>query len=348
MTSADVTELARATGVAGRSWHEFQCEDTVQSYCDDNPVRSAEIREWEAAFEAGALEHRMAGGWVTRWTTAPADYDSFGTTGEVVGEWHGKPLRSVLIHPHHVGYHECRYGSGLHGLWSEDPREEQARWRREQDERARREAERATLRTTGLEWLVNAADDEIDAAIDDDNLNIRGLEHQDARAELANRANARADAARAAEWDRCAVIVPEGAILVDYGAPSTRGTYGTIPGRDPHVYYSVRITNDWRKIADDASVTAASGESAGSLAMVADWISSGRLRVVDASDVPPAPVTARIGHESYRDIQRIQIGERDVWVGRPRFASDLLVLDENGRMVRSKALKAEALARYRR
>jgi hypothetical protein len=271
-------------------------------------------------------------------------YDSFGTTSEPAGDWRGKELRKVLINPGFVGFHEGRYGSGLHGCWAADPRieerelkERSARWRAD-DER------RAAARAAGLEWLTSVTDAELEALKSED-VEAHGIGSADLRAELERRRSARADAERRATWERCRALVPDGAILVDDGSPPVRGSWGgtVMPGREPHVYYNVRVWEHWQKDADLAGVTTESRESVGTLAMVAEWLASGRLRIVAADDVPPAPVTARIGHAVYRDIRRVQVGDRVVWVGRARFASEFLVLDERGRIVRSKAVRAAAV-----
>ena len=52
---------------------------------------------------------------VSTYTTAPVDYDGFGTeTVAVVGTFDKKPLRHVETPVEHVEWQRMRYGSGLH------------------------------------------------------------------------------------------------------------------------------------------------------------------------------------------------------------------------------------------
>lgn len=78
----------------------------------------------QRGFRAGVMALRRRT-WVTRYTTAPEGYDSFGTfTVAVAGttKCGHKTYRRVLIDPVHVRWHEGRYGSGLH------PCVDQAEW----------------------------------------------------------------------------------------------------------------------------------------------------------------------------------------------------------------------------
>lgn len=339
MTSTEIAELARTAGSTGRTWAQFTCDDAPQEYVCSHDDHDADIATWRAAFDAGSAEHRTAAGWVTRWTTAAVDYDSFGTTSEVVGTWYDRPLRKVLIHPHHVGWHEARYSFGC---WSDDPRVEEqkcaalaAQWRADDE---RREA----ARTVGMAWLTSLDNDALEAA-DFEVVEAHGIQIADLRAERTIRRAARNEAARVETWDRCRASVRDGMILVDDGAPATRGRWGVIPGRDAHVYYDVRLSNDWAKIADDAFVIDSSNNSAGSLESVAQQLTSGRLRSVSAEEVPPAKVTTRIGQARWKEIKRVEVHGRTVWVSRMLYALDAIVLDENGRMVRSKAVCVAAV-----
>jgi hypothetical protein len=329
----------------GRAWNEFW--NVVQDFVCEHTGPDSDIEAWRAAFDAGQVDYLTAQGWVSRWTTAPADYDCFGTTtAELCGDWRGKPLRRVLCHPHHAGYQAGRNGSGMHCTWSEDPRIEEReaatraeRWRAE-------DATRAAKRAEGLAWLAVATEVEIDDAKDRDEVESRGLTYKELGAELKRREAELAETARAAAWARCRAAFADGAILVDEGASATRGTYGVIPGRDAHVYFGVRVTTTWINVAEDAEVCDASGEYAGSLALVAEYIATGRYRVVDAGEVPPEPVVRRIGHERYRDIVRTEIAGKVAWVGRPRFASEPLILDAAGKIVRAKGARSAALDAY--
>lgn len=65
---------------------------------------------------------------LTRYTTAPDDYDGFGTrTIGIVGYDSGKPVRQVEIHPEHLRWQESRYGSGMHAAWKPEEFERLAR-----------------------------------------------------------------------------------------------------------------------------------------------------------------------------------------------------------------------------
>lgn len=344
-TTQDIAELARAAGRADRGWGDFCCDDVVQDFVSAHADTDADIKAWEAAYHAGLAEHRAAAGWLTRWTTAPVDYDTFGTlTTEQCGNWRDRPLRRVLCHPHHAGFQTARYGSGMHPSWDVDPRIEERAAEERADRWRREDAERAIRREYSLAWLAAATNEEIEAAQDADEIESRGLTYAEVRGEIKRRETAAADAARAAEWDRCRAAFADGAILVDRGTEGFRGVYGWVAGEEPHVYYAVRVTNDWAKVADDATVQDDVGDSAGSLAVVADRIASGRIRLVRADEVPPAPVTRRLGHEKHREIRRVEVAGRVVWVGRPRFDWKFMVLDERGRLVRAKAVLEAALA----
>ncbi len=52
---------------------------------------------------------------IVRFTTAPEDYDGFGTVSEGVrGIVCGKPVRRVRIRPGALQWQESRYASGMH------------------------------------------------------------------------------------------------------------------------------------------------------------------------------------------------------------------------------------------
>lgn len=58
----------------------------------------------------------------TRYTTAPRDYDGFGTVHiGIVGVLGGRPLRKVEIRGDALGWQEQRYWSGGHRPWAEIP-----------------------------------------------------------------------------------------------------------------------------------------------------------------------------------------------------------------------------------
>ena len=113
-----------------------------------------------------------------------------------------------------------------------------------------------------------------------------------------------------------------------------RGTYGIIPGRPAHVYYNVRIVKGWPDDADHANVMGEGNDNAGSLLVVAEWLSKGRMRIAAPGEVPPRAVVARIGHDRVKDIRRAEVGGKVVWVGSSTWGNTM-VLDENGHLVRS-------------
>ncbi len=349
MSAPDIAALARSQGAAGLSWAQFTSDDAVQDYVCSHDDYEAHIESWRAAHHDGEVEYLASQGWVSRWTTAPTDYDCFGTTtAEQCGDWHGKPLRRVLCHPHHAGYQESRNGSGMHPTWDIDPRVEEREATERRERWQREDAERAARREAGLAWLSAASEVEIDAAEKRDEVESRGLKYTDLRDER-NERKRRAEAAeRAATWERCRASFEDGAVLVDDGSPSTRSTWSgsVIRGRDPHVYYACKVGYDHARDAEQAMVTAC-GEHVGSLAYVADWLASGRLRVVSASEVPPGPVTARIGHAYWKDILRVEVADRVVWVGRASGYGDLIVLDAAGKLARAKAVRDGAIEAYR-
>ncbi|HEU4727716.1 MAG TPA: hypothetical protein VFT22_07500 [Kofleriaceae bacterium] len=349
--SDDIVSLARDAGAAGRSWNAFCCDDAVHDYVTAHGGSDADLEKWRAAFDAGAVECLASQGWVSHWTTAPSDYDTFGTiTAEQCGDWHGKSLRRVLSHPHHAGFQASRYGSGCHACWDEDPREEERRALDRAERWRRLDAERAVLRAEGLAWLASAMESEINEAMDRDEVESRGLTYAELGDEIRRRGAARVEAERAATWERCTSIVQPGMILVDDGEPSRHGRWGLIPGRDPHVYYDVRITDGWGKDADEATIVDARGNAAGSLSSVVDWIKSGRLRAVAPKDVPPEPVVHRLGLTVWRplsEIRRIEVQGRPVWIGVPAGGFEVIALDERGHIVRGKRAKEAVAACHR-
>lgn len=338
--NSKLIELARSAGIRGDNWNAFTASDAVQALVSvDTEFDTAVI---EAAYTEGLAEHRIASGWKSFWTTAPADYDGFGTMSlESTGEWRGKVLRRVLVDPDCIAWQTSRYASGLCGSWEENPciAETRARERLACDRAMA--AEHDARRQAGLVWLA-ALSEEVLSDIDFEDFEPRGLRYQDVRQARENRAAEKAKRELAELWTRCLAIVPEGSVLVDHGEPSRRGQFGVIPGRDSHVWYNVKVVHSWPDDPDHANVMGEGNDNAGSLELVADWVVSGRLRIVAPDSVPPRKVVERIGHDRVRDIRRIELPERTVWIGRPMFA-DELVLDEKGHLVRSKkVLKAIA------
>ena len=331
--------MARAAGLAGEQWSRWTMSDAVQEAIETAPD-AFDSDAIEAAFLDGRRELR-AKTWRVCWTTAPDDYDNGGTeTLETCGAWHNRTLRKVAIEPESYVYQTARYGSGLHPAWDEDPRVTEAAMHAkiaaENVERDAREAKRAA----GLVWLKTATEDELD---DFDTFEARGCRFDDVKAERKRREVEDTEKNRTEEWARCLPLVPEGATIIDPGEPAVRGTYGIIPGRPAHVYYSVRIVRGWPDDADHANVMGEGNDNAGSLVVVAEWLEKGRMRIAAPGEVPPRAVVVRIGHDRVKDIRRAEVGGKVVWVGSATWGNTM-VLDENGHLVRSKKLAAEALS----
>lgn len=345
-TQEKLQAMAHAAGLSGQDWMRWTSSDEVQALVDACDAH-LETDTLEASYCDGRRERRITvDGWRVLWTTAPADYDGFGTeTIAIDGEWYGKPLRRIVVNPDYVTYQSDRNGSGLHPTWEEDPRiaEAKAKERLEKDraERAAYEAKRAT----GLQWVRTATEEELE---DFDTFEARGLKYADVRSEKERRTKEEGANRCAAEWSRCLALIPDGATLIDAGQPSERGQFGRIPGRDPHVYHAVRIVRGWPDKADRANVMGEGQENAGSAALVADWIASGRLRVATESDnVPPYAVLKRIGHARLSEIKCARVEGRTVWTGRATFG-ETMHLDDKGHLIRSKKILQQLAEEYDR
>jgi hypothetical protein len=338
LTNVDIADLARAAGLAGRQWNSWCCDDVVQSYVDDHDV---DANAWEAAYAEGVMERRRTiEGWIERWTTAPVAYDWFGTTTLAIeGDWHGRVLRRVLMHPQYATGQIDRYASGLHGTSEGDPREIDREIARkieaERVETARREADHVA----GLAWLAIASEADLAAVLDGDD-DPRGVTRAEIRAELRRRAEAQQTEVREAEYVRCRALVAAHEVLVDDGAPATRSRWGVVPGRASRVYYAVSIDESPRD-PQRATVRAQGRDEVGSLETVAKRLEEGSLRGSRAADVPPEPVLRRIGHEHLADVRWIEAAGRVVWVGRPTFGEEM-ILDDRGHLVRTRAVVSAA------
>jgi hypothetical protein len=329
----DLITMAREAGRSGQDYGRWTASDEVQDAVVS--VHDLDTDALEAAFLEGRREWRLTH-WRVVWTTAPADYDWFGTeTVEECGDWYGKKLRKVVIEPAQFVGQTGRYGSGLHASWEEDPRIAEARVKAKLDAERAAHAEYEAKRAAGLVWLQTATEAELE---DFDTFEPRGLRWGDISKEKKRRSDEAEAKRRVDEWTRCLAIVIDGSILVDDGEPSRRNQWGIVPGRSPHIYYNVRIVKGWPDDAEHANVFGDGNHNAGGLSYVADWITSGRLRVVAASDVPPRLVVERIGHDRVKEIRRVEVEGRVVWVGRALYGSEDLVLDEKGHTVRSKKI----------
>ena len=351
MNQDKANSLARAAGAAGRSYSDFCCSDEWTAAVDEIDASGGDVdsRALEAAYCEGRRKWRLAGGWKTAWTIAPADYDGFGT--ETAGgpfEWDSRSLRRVIIDPNYFSWQTGRYPS----FSDEDPRVTEveiiATLNRERAEREACEQRRAE----GLTWIRTA---EVDG--DDDLRNeearAHGLRWEDVRAERRRRAEEKVAAERAAKWAVCRAAFKDGDTLVDDGAPSRAGQYGfRIPGRKPAVYRSVVVlrhyeTDDVEQSTVITRTRSRHGfrdEFIGSLENVAGRIERNELRIARPDEVfPPKPVVDRL-LVPWKDVFRAPSG---VWIGRPLFGSELVVLDDNAHLVRKKAVVEAALVAYR-
>lgn len=361
-TIDQLLQAAREAGRVGDNFGSWCNSDTVQDFLfspayDAIPhaEQDALTAKLHAAFEEGLREHRRANGWVTRWTTAPKDYDTFATEHVSEEPFQGKTLREVLIDPDHVEYQTMRYGSGCHGTWGTNPRVEyerrQAEWAQVEGARKEHEAKHAA----GLEWLKGLTIEQLEDLAydrgqfaDGEALQVHALSYSEARAALRAKRDEVAKVDRAKRWAECRALIPDGCILVDDGE-NRRTEHGAI-NRPSQVYYNVRTmgTAMTDPDPDRCDVLSSSGDlNRYKLSSLADDVRSGRLRVARPEDVPPQAVLDRIGHSKLKEIKRYEIREETtVWVGRAVFGDVPLVLDKEGHIVRRKAIHTEAIRRW--
>ncbi len=86
-------------------------------------------------------------------------------------------------------------------------------------------------------------------------------------------------------------------------------------------------------------------DNAGSPLLVTEWLASGRVRLaIPGEEFPPRAVVDRLGGWArWRDIRKVDVGGKTVWVGRPTFG-ETMVLDDKGHLVRAKKVLAVALS----
>lgn len=344
--------LARSFGAAGKRYTDLSFSDEFVATYEAVEVEAggrvgrASKEGVEAAFREGRREWRQGGGWKNAWTTAPVEYDGFGTeTAEGPFEWEGRQLRRVLVDPEFYGWQTGRYPV----CWDEDPREVEARIQAKiAAEKAEREA-REQRRAEGLVWIRTAVVDGDDDAVDEE-ARAHGLGWEDVRAERRRRAEEKVAADRAAKWKHCRAAFRDGDTLLDDGAPSREGSYGfRIPGREPAVHHGVVVRPHYaaKDDAEQAAVLTESGDGIGMLVQVAYRLTHGELRLMREGEVvPPRAVLTRLGC-SWKDVARVEVDGRVAWVARPTFASEPLVLDDAGHLVRAKRLREAAEAVWR-
>lgn len=349
MSAAEaLLQLARSFGAAGKVYTDLTFSDDFVAAVEaveaevGGRLDRATKEGFEAAYCAGRREWRLAGGWKTAWTTAPADYDGFGTeTAEGPFEWEGKQLRRVLIDPNYYSWQTGRYPVD----WAEDPREVEARIQAKlAAEKAEREA-REQRRAEGLVWIRTARIDGDCNAVEE-TARAHGLGWEDVRAERARRVEEHAAAERAAKWAVCRAAFKDGDTLIDAGTEGYRSPYGWVPGQEPRAWRRCKVEPHYA-CEDDASQAMVVSDddlrtSVGTLEVVAWWIASGRMRVAGPEDVvPPRAVVERIGAR-FDKIARVEAFGKVAWVGRPVGSAGALVVDDDGHLVRAKKLREAA------
>lgn len=342
-------QLARSFGAKGKALTDLTFSDefvnAVEAVESDGRYDRKTREGVESAYCEGRREWRLAGGWKTAWTTAPNDYDGFGTEmAEGPFEWEGKQLRRVLIDPDFFSWQTGRYGSGGHGDWDEDPRVTEARIKeRLANERAEREASEKR-RANGLTWIRTAdIDGDDDAA--DELARANGLAWEDVRAERRRRRDEKTAAERAAKWAECRAMFKDGDTLIDAGTEGYRGFYGWVAGHESKAYFRCKVKPHY-SCEDDAELAVVyeddCSSTVGTLAAVAAMFASGRIRIAGPEDViPPRAVTDRL-RISWKDVLRVDVNGRIVWIGYQFASSEPLVLDDDGRIVRAKKVVAAA------
>lgn len=110
-------EIGFAWGYAGRPLLDlaWEVERLLQTDAFEDELRAA-----HAGYDAGVVAY-IAQHWAVRWTTAPANYDGFGTTVLTQKMVDGRLLRQVAIDPSYLSWQEGRYHSGLHACSKEAP-----------------------------------------------------------------------------------------------------------------------------------------------------------------------------------------------------------------------------------
>jgi hypothetical protein len=343
--------LARSVGASGKRYTDLTFSDgfvDAVEAAESSGSKDRDIRESvESAFCEGRQEWRLAGGWKSAWTTAPADYDGFGTeTAEGPIPWEGRSLRRVLIDPEYFSWQTGRYGSGGHGDWDEDPRVTEARIKeRLANERAEREASERR-RADGLTW-IRTADIEGNDDAADELARAHGLAWGDVRAERRRRSEEKTAAERAAKWAECRAAFNDGDTLIDNGVPGHRTPYGWASGIESRAHVRCRVKPHYSCEDDASQARVVSDEdlqtSVGTLELVASWFASGRMRVAGPEDViPPRAVTDRL-RVSWKDVLRVDVNGRIVWVARQFASSEMLVLDDAGHIVRAKKVVETAM-----
>ena len=339
----NLVESARVAGSSGKSWHDWVMSDEIQDVIASMEHFSRKDQDdIEKAFAEGRRERASTHGRII-WTTAPADYDGAEATElEVVGDYFGKPLRKIAVEPEGYSWQEGRYASGTYGVWDKDPIEEDRAVRVKQDAHMAEMAAVEAKRQAGAAWLRTASAAEL---ADEDVCWEHGATYKDIRAERTRRHEEAEGSKRSAGMARLMGLVPDGVTLIDEGG-TAHGPYGMRPvHRHAMIYHDVKLIHGWPDDVEHAKFEHGVGRSGGVIQAerILDLIDKGQLRHAKAGEVPPAPVVDRIGVERWKEIRRVVVGGKTVWVGRALFGSEDLVLDEKGKLVRAKKVVEAAI-----
>jgi hypothetical protein len=335
----------------GAEWLRVLHDDAVhEAYCKLSQTEEFDKAKLEAAFVEGRRDHRISKGWIVCWTNACADYDQFDTEELECREWHHRPLRKVLMNPGNAVYQRSRYMSGA-SIWDEDPREIE---RRIQETIAKDKAEaeeKRRVREDGLSWLRFVEESKWYNEDDFDvELRSRQLTWSDLRAEQRRRSDEQETKERAVLWNECRAMFVDGCTIVDPGRD--KPSFGTYGASNLTIYRNVRVVPHWG-VKDDvheARVEDERKEYAGSLWRVADLLKKGLLRIAtDDEKLPPNAVLDRLRSKRLDEMLRCEIEGRVVWVGREAsyMSFDLLVLDEQGKLMRKKSIVETAKNEFR-
>jgi hypothetical protein len=349
MNFDELCRRIRELAANGADWNCVLFNDTIHdAYCELSKSDELDKDKLESAFIEGRREYRISAGWIVVWTNARVDYDQFDTEELECHEWHGRPLRKVLVNPGNLVYQRSRYISGA-SYWDEDPREVERRIQEKIAKERAEDEERARIREAGLEWLRTAdLSQRTDEDLFDNELRSRGLTWSDLRKEQTRRVDEKAAAERSALWNECRAAFADGCTIVDPGRDAQRGTYGPIPGSDCAVYRNVRVVPHWseKNSIHDDRVEDERHEFVGSLARVAELLTKGLLRIASVDEqLPPAAVLDRLKPSRLDRVVRVECEGRVVWTAREKYSySEIVVLDEAGKLVRKKSIKEAAEA----
>ena len=346
MNFDELCRLVHKLASEGADWNRVLFDNTVNdAYCELSGTEGFDKEKLEAAFVEGRREYRASKGWIVAWTNAHADYDQFDTEELECSEWHHSTLRKVLMNPGNAVYQRSRYMSGA-SVWDTDPRETERRIQEQIAKEREEAAERNRIREKGLSWIRTAdLDRRTDEDLFDNELRTHGLTWNDLRVEQKRRDDEAATAAREAEWDRCRSMFVDGCTIVDPGRDAQRGQFGIIPGSDCVIYRNVRVVPHWsaKDSVEDARVEDERHTDVGSLWFVAERLAKGEYRIATPDEpLPSNAVMDRAKPSRLANLLRVESEGRIVWACRERYSHEIVVLDEQGRLVRKKSVKETA------